>query len=168
MLASYAGDGFNSASQSSTIALTASNLLIPTITWANPAPITYGTALSATQLNAPASVPGTFVYSPAAGSVLGAEAAQTLSVTFTPADTTDYSTVNLTLRNMPKRRHNHSDDFPGSGLPIGSSRTATPCAADHPSSAVLLLHLCLTHAALTSNRKIQIPSRVFQQSRAFA
>ena len=31
----------------------------PTITWAAPAGITYGTALSATQLNATASVPGT-------------------------------------------------------------------------------------------------------------
>ena len=32
----------------------------PTITWANPADITYGTALGATQLDATASVPGTF------------------------------------------------------------------------------------------------------------
>ena len=39
----------------------------PTITWAAPADITYGTALSATQLNATATVPGTFVYTPAAG-----------------------------------------------------------------------------------------------------
>ena len=38
----------------------------PTITWATPAGIIYGTALSATQLNATASVPGTFVYTPAA------------------------------------------------------------------------------------------------------
>ena len=35
------------------------------ITWATPADIVYGTALSATQLNATASVPGTFVYTPA-------------------------------------------------------------------------------------------------------
>ena len=39
----------------------------PVITWATPADITYGTALSATQLNATASVPGTFAYTPAAG-----------------------------------------------------------------------------------------------------
>ena len=43
----------------------------PTITWAAPAGIAYGTALSATQLDATSSVPGTFAYSPAAG--LGAE-----------------------------------------------------------------------------------------------
>jgi hypothetical protein len=50
-----------------------------TISWSAPADITYGTALSATQLNATANVPGTFVYEPAAGTVLNAGAAQTLS-----------------------------------------------------------------------------------------
>src|SRR4029079_9826972 len=54
-----------------------------TLSCTNPADITYGTALSATQLNAPANVPGSFVYSPAAGTVLNAGANQTLSVTFT-------------------------------------------------------------------------------------
>ena len=39
----------------------------PVITWATPADIVYGTALSATQLNATTTVPGTFVYTPAAG-----------------------------------------------------------------------------------------------------
>src|SRR5208282_4065602 len=64
----------------------------PTITWANPASITYGTALSAAQLDATASVSGTFLYTPAAGAVLAA-GTETLSVTFTPANTTDYSSV---------------------------------------------------------------------------
>jgi hypothetical protein len=68
----------------------------PTITWAAPAAITYGTALSATQLNATAafggnSVPGTFTYTPASGTVMKAGNNQTLSVTFTPTDTTDYA-----------------------------------------------------------------------------
>ena len=58
----------------------------PTVTWANPATITYGTPLRATQLDATASVPGTFAYSPAAGTVLKAGAGQVLSVTFTPKD----------------------------------------------------------------------------------
>jgi hypothetical protein len=66
------------------------NQVTPTITWATPAAITYGTALSAAQLNATASVPGTFLYSPAAGTVLTA-GTQTLSVAFTPTDTTDYA-----------------------------------------------------------------------------
>ena len=42
----------------------------PAITWATPADIIYGTALSGTQLNATATVAGTFVYTPAAGTVL--------------------------------------------------------------------------------------------------
>src|SRR3989442_11601329 len=42
----------------------------PTITWSNPADITYPTALGATQLNATASVPGTLIYTPAATTVL--------------------------------------------------------------------------------------------------
>ncbi len=60
----------------------------PVITWPVPAPITYGTPLSAVQLNATASVPGTFVYTPAAGTVLAA-GTQMLAVTFTPSDTTE-------------------------------------------------------------------------------
>ncbi|MGD0734895.1 MAG: FG-GAP-like repeat-containing protein [Terracidiphilus sp.] len=60
-----------------------------TVSWSNPAAITYGTPLSTTQLNATASVPGTYVYSPAAGTVLSG-GLQTLKVTFTPADATDY------------------------------------------------------------------------------
>lgn len=71
----------------------------PTITWANPAPINYGTALSSTQLNASASVSGTFAYTPAAGAVLGA-GPRTLSVLFTPSDTTDYTTAAATASIM--------------------------------------------------------------------
>ncbi|MFL6440209.1 MAG: Ig-like domain repeat protein, partial [Terriglobales bacterium] len=65
----------------------------PVITWANPANIAAGTALSGTQLNATATVAGTFAYAPAAGAVLSAGNAQTLSVSFTPTDTADYTTA---------------------------------------------------------------------------
>ena len=65
------------------------NKATPTISWAAPAAIIYGTALSGTQLNATSGgVAGTFIYSPASGTVLGA-GTQTLSVTFTPTDSTD-------------------------------------------------------------------------------
>ena len=57
----------------------------PSITWANPADISYGTALGNIQLNATASLAGTFVYTPPAGTVLPAGATQPLSVAFTPA-----------------------------------------------------------------------------------
>ena len=69
----------------------------PTITWANPANITYGTTLSATQLDATASTAGSYVYSPAAGDLIGAGNGQTLSVTFTPTDTADYLTSTATV-----------------------------------------------------------------------
>ena len=61
------------------------------LSWSTPASIAYGTALSTTQLNATSGgVAGTFVYTPALGTILGA-GSQTLSVTFTPTDTADYS-----------------------------------------------------------------------------
>ena len=75
----------------------------PTIAWASPASIVYGTALSSAQLDATASVPGTFTYSPAAGTVLGVGNNQTLSVTFTPTDSTDYTgaTATTTINVLP-------------------------------------------------------------------
>ena len=69
----------------------------PTITWATPAAITYGTALSGTQLDATASVVGSFAYSPASGTTLKA-GTQTLSVTFTPMDTTTYATATASVK----------------------------------------------------------------------
>ena len=68
----------------------------PTITWPTPASITYGTALSSAQLDATASVPGIFAYSPAAGTI-PAIGTDTLSVTFTPSDTTDYNTATASV-----------------------------------------------------------------------
>ena len=69
----------------------------PTLGWATPVAITYGTALSAMQLNATSGgIAGTFVYTPTAGQVLAA-GSQKLSVTFTPTDTTDYSSATTTV-----------------------------------------------------------------------
>ena len=78
-----------------TVSLTV-NQATPTISWATPAAIPYGTALSGTQLDASSTVAGTFAYTPAAGTVLTA-GAQTLSVTLTPTDTTDYTTGTTTV-----------------------------------------------------------------------
>jgi hypothetical protein len=72
--------------------VSSSGLITPTITWSNPASITYGAALSGAQLNATANVPGSFAYSPAAGTVLSV-GTHTLSTTFTPTDTTHYTTA---------------------------------------------------------------------------
>jgi hypothetical protein len=68
----------------------------PPITWATPSPIKYGTALSAIQLNATSTLVGSFVYTPASGTVPAAGAA-TLSVTFTPTDAVDYAPVTKTV-----------------------------------------------------------------------
>ena len=67
----------------------------PTITWATPTPIQEGTALSATQLNAVGSVPGTYTYSPAAAAV-PAVGKQILKVTFVPTDP-KYETIDATV-----------------------------------------------------------------------
>jgi hypothetical protein len=67
----------------------------PVITWAAPAAITYGAALSSAQLDATANVSGAFAYTPAAGTVPD-PGTHTLSVTFTPTDTTDYTTATAT------------------------------------------------------------------------
>jgi len=88
---------------------------VPTITWANPAAITYGTALDATILNATvtASIPGTFRYAPASGAVLPA-GEHTLTVTFTPNNTTHYATITravpLTVAKAPLTVTAHATD----------------------------------------------------------
>jgi hypothetical protein len=76
----------------------------PTITWSNPADITYGTALNATQLNATASVAGTFTYTPASGTVLAFGSNQNLHVDFTPTDTADYNNASTDVKiNVDKK-----------------------------------------------------------------
>jgi PKD repeat protein/Cu/Ag efflux protein CusF len=74
------------------------NQATPTITWNNPANINYGTALSGTQLNAVASVPGNKVYTPPLGSIISV-GTQTLHVDFTANDTANYTTAskNVTI-----------------------------------------------------------------------
>src|SRR5205085_12583641 len=69
----------------------------PVVTWVDPVGITYGTALSSIELSATASVPGSFVYIPAAGSIPAA-GTDTISVTFTPTDTTNYTTATKTVQ----------------------------------------------------------------------
>jgi len=79
---------------------------VPVIQWASPAAITAGTALGSTQLNAVASgvaginLTGTFVYLPAAGTVLAAGTDQPLSVEFIPSSgnyTHAIKTVTITV-----------------------------------------------------------------------
>ncbi len=69
----------------------------PTITWSKPANITYGTALSNVQLDASASVPGPFVYTPPAGTVLSVGLHQKLNTTFMPNDIVNYTTASAAV-----------------------------------------------------------------------
>ena len=88
-------DGDGKTATSNAVSLTV-NAATPAISWTAPAAITYGTALSATQLDATSTVAGTFAYSPVAGTVLTA-GTHTITATFTPTDTTDYKTVTATV-----------------------------------------------------------------------
>jgi sugar lactone lactonase YvrE len=69
------------------------NQAVPIITWNPPASVVVGATLDGTELNATASVPGFFIYTPGAGSVLNAVGVQQIQAVFTPNDTVDYSIV---------------------------------------------------------------------------
>jgi sugar lactone lactonase YvrE len=101
------------------------------VTWGAPDAITYGTALSPTQLNATSgAVAGTFTYSPAAGTILTA-GTHTLSVTFTPTDTNGHGPATATTT-ITVNRATGSVAFsssgtgqPGSPLTLTATVTAT-------------------------------------------
>jgi hypothetical protein len=147
--ATYSGDPLYSGSASAAFVQTV-NQATPVITWNTPAPITYGTPLDVSQLNAAANVPGTLAYSPAAGTVLNA-GTQTLSVTFTPADALDYTnagaTVSLTVNPAPltvtaanaNRQYGQANPaFTGTitGLQNGDNITASYSTVADPTSPV--------------------------------
>ncbi|MGD0812813.1 MAG: protease pro-enzyme activation domain-containing protein [Verrucomicrobiota bacterium] len=93
----------NGVAQSFLFSLSVSKVA-PSLSWAAPAAVSYGTALSSTQLDATANVPGSFAYSPSAGAVLNA-GTNTLSVDFTPTNTAGYSNatdkVSLVVTRVP-------------------------------------------------------------------
>jgi hypothetical protein len=88
-------DTANYNTSTRTVSLTV-NKATPTLTWATPTTITFGTALSAAQLNATASVAGTIAYSPASGAIPSV-GLQTLTATFTPTDTTNYNPASASV-----------------------------------------------------------------------
>ena len=97
----------------------------PVITWGTLASVPTGTALSGVQLDATANVAGSFVYSPALGSI-PTVGVQSLTVKFTPADTVNYTTALATdslvvlpvtagdLLNATNWEWNHDPGTPGS------------------------------------------------------
>ena len=103
---------------------------VPVLTWNAPAAITAGVALGATQLDATASVPGSFAYTPAAGTVLKAGAGQALSAVFTPTDAVDYTsgTVTTTITVKPGTASVVLSDLvqPYTGQPLPVTATTIP------------------------------------------
>jgi hypothetical protein len=85
---SQAGNNNYNAASSVTQTLTVAKAT-PSIFWMDPAPISYGTPLSVTELNASSSVDGSFSYSPTNGTVLNA-GTNTLTAVFTAANTNNY------------------------------------------------------------------------------
>jgi hypothetical protein len=83
-------------SQVGSAAFAIATTVTPTITWKTPAAIIYGTALTAAQLDASASVAGSFSYSPALGTILAA-GQQSLTVAFKPSNTALYNTAASTV-----------------------------------------------------------------------
>ena len=112
----------------------------PVITWSDPAPIVYGTALSSMQLNAtrpPGS--GTLTYTPPAGEVL-ALGSHTLHVDFTPSDPDLYSAVSKEVAIEV-----------GKATPVITWANPEPIVAGTPLSDTQLNATCPVSGTLTYN-----------------
>jgi hypothetical protein len=116
---------------------------------------TDGTALSGAQLDATANALGSFAYSPVAGTVSGA-GTQTLSVTFTPTDRTDYPTATAVLTVKSAGQTTTTTALTGS---VGSAITEHPVAltaAVTPTFAgTALPPICTGHIARGIRRHLQ-------------
>ncbi len=116
-------DTLNYTTSHAAVPLTVTEKSPTIITWATPAAISYGTALSDAQLNATASVEGTFVYTPSAGHVL-APGRYTLTASFTPSDTEQFAagqaTVVLEVEGLAQ-----ADSAPMASPAIDSAATET-------------------------------------------
>ena len=131
----------------------------PVLTWGTPAAIIQGAALGGTQLNASASVPGSFVYTPAAGTVLAA-GTHTLSVTFTPTDTTRYTTASRTVTLTVTASGGGTFQGPSSGGPatgVVSGSTLTYNGATYPIvGGKVTFPDCTVYIAMTSGMLIPV------------
>lgn len=125
--ATYPGDGnYNPVSVTATFIV---NKTTPTVSW-SPGDIAYGATYGPAQLNATASVPGTFDYMPASGMRALAVGPKALTVTFTPTDSVNYYSASATA-NINVTKATQSINFsPASPVtytvkPYGLAATAT-------------------------------------------
>jgi len=142
----------------------------PAITWPSPGNLPYGTPLGATQLDATATpTGGTFVYNPPAGTTLPI-GTQTLSVSYTPPDTTDYATATSTTTVNVIAGLSLTAIAPTSA-PYGSGITTITLTGDGftPTSVVQLNGAAISSTYVSPTQMTaQIPASFFQQLTAGA
>jgi hypothetical protein len=125
-----AADSVNYTPAEASVSLTVAEIIPASVTWLDPHSISYGTALSAEQLNASSSVPGSFIYAPAAGEVLPA-GKHKLSVIFTPKDELKHAGVQANVTLIVEELPNVASLL-GATLqaPLDRGVTGNPAAAD--------------------------------------
>jgi hypothetical protein len=154
-------DGYGSNSSSAQLKI---NSVTPTITWATPAPIIYGTALSSKQLNAVASyggvtVTGTYTYTPVSGTALAAGGNQDLHVVFKPtssnynsASADVYITVNYGISNISPS--NNTAFKEGSSIQVKFNLTSSNGASISTSLAQSISSKCQATVALSGQTSV--------------
>jgi hypothetical protein len=142
------------------------NQATPVITWSNPAPVIYGTQLSATQLNATATpAGGAFAYAPPLGTTLPL-GTQTLRVSYTPADTTDYTTASASVTIQVTPGLALSSIQPSSGSYGSSATIITLTGTGFTANAIVQLNGTTIPSSYSSPTQItaQVPASFFQQT----
>lgn len=120
-------DALNYTTADAAVSLTVNEKLPSQLTWPIPSSIPYGTALSDAELNATASVPGTFVYTPSAGHVM-APGRYTLTASFTPKDAVKFAPSQATVE-LEVQGASSTEDEPAESTP--SSWTASETESIH-------------------------------------
>ena len=129
LLAVFNGNAVNARSETRADVIV--DKAVVTINWPAPASITYGTALSyGGQLNAAASVPGIFSYSPYSGAVLDA-GSHTLNATFYPTDSTNYADANASVGMLVNKATPNVTIAGGAFVYDGQPRAASASATDY-------------------------------------
>ena len=143
------------------------NQATPVVVWQTPANINFGQPLGGAQLDATASVPGVFTYKPASGTVLNAGQGQTLSATFAPTDSNDYTSVSTSTQiNVLKDVLSFSGlsasqtiGFSQPGITV-SGRISSPSAVPAGSSVVIVIQ---SPSQAVSSTAIVNPDGTFSQ-----
>jgi hypothetical protein len=142
-----------------------------TITWSDPADITFGTPLSGAQLNATAAVgilpiPGTFTYVPPSGTVLPIGSSQALGVTFTPTDSGLYfsETKTVHINVTPPALFRDQSNGDGTTAPVAS--LAVTMSFNTNVGDCILVFVATYGAGVTSNAISDAQGRTYSLIRS--